>query len=266
MNDVFSLEKLFAIAKKNIGLIIGFTMLSTAVAVVVSFFAPKTYKSTATVVAANPLQYDKTYAFQNSTLELTSVYGVEEDMDRLVATAKLDGNLNDCVAKFKLDEHYKISGKMAKAKAMAELKNLVNIFKDENGVVKIQALDKDAEMAANIANHIVSKTNDRLIAINQSANKTFAQQLQLQLQALDSLQSKEQDVLKKAKLQSQAVELEGLFNKFNLDGLRVLEPAYASSKAAFPKVTFWAVSGFVLGFLFIYLWCLLVETRKEKSK
>jgi hypothetical protein len=286
MENSFNLQSVFTILKKWARPIIAFILLCTLAGGLATLVLPKQYLSVATIVPANPLLSDKTYLFGNNVQELNSVYGVEEDLDRLLATAQLSGNLNFLVDSFQLVKHYDIGGSAEKARndAYQKLKKNTRIMKTETGSVKVHVWDTDRNKAAQMANALVGRTESLNRQNNKKANLAYLQQLRKSIAQqskkyellgaeLKSMSSSPQYDLKEAEqksllqnIQQQLTLVNQLETASNAEnpGLVVLEDAYPSQKADKPRLAFWLAAAFIGSSLFAILLAIILETYRKK--
>jgi LPS O-antigen subunit length determinant protein (WzzB/FepE family) len=286
MEPSFSLQTVFTIIKKWSRPIIAFVFLCTLAGALATFVLPKQYLSVATIVPSNPLLSDKTYLFGNNVQELNSVYGVEEDLDRLLATAQLNGNLNYLVDSFQLVPHYGLGSLTEKNKAAAFKKIKANsrIMKTETGSVKVYVWDTDKQMAARLANALVAKTEALNRFNNKKANMAYLEQLQKNI----TVQSKKYEALDtelKNMPPSAAFDLKDAERKSLLEtiqqqlklvnqlqtasdadnpGLVVLEDAYPSNTPDKPRFWFWLGAAFLGSTGFAILLAVILESFKKK--
>jgi uncharacterized integral membrane protein/RNase H-fold protein (predicted Holliday junction resolvase) len=279
MQPSLDISTLFFILKKWQRPLIVFVVLATTVGGLMTLVLPKEYMSTATVVPANPQLADKNFLYGNNLQELSSVYGVEEDLDRLLTTLKLDGNFNTLVDSFKLIAHYKITpSAKALEKAGTTLKKNTSIIKTENGAVKITVWDTDKDMSAALANALVSITNKRVLYTNQEINNAYATQLQNQLieknKSLDTINgttasTELKEVEKKALLATieqdykTIAQLKSALHT-KMPAIITLEKAYPSSIADKPKLAFWLSLAFFGSLIFGILLVFAMEQFRKK--
>lgn len=139
-----------------------FTAIAFGGSIGFSFLIDATYESITTIYASNPSLSDKAFQFEggqgNSTVEL---YGSKEDIDRIVSIAKSGQVLSSVINEFDLFKHYEIDTNDKEkfpfpySSAMGKLKKNLKVVKTEYRGIEIKVKDKNAAMAANIANGIV---------------------------------------------------------------------------------------------------------------
>lgn len=286
MQQEFSLQYVFTVIKKWLRPITAFVLLCTLGGALAALVLPKQYVSVATVVPANPLLADKTFLFGGNVQELNSVYGVEEDLDRLLATATLDGNLNFLADSFRLTEHYGITGKPEKAHTAAfkKIKKNSRIVKTETGSVKIYVWDTDRNLAAAMANALVAKTEQLNRDNNKKANAAYLEQLQQSIaqqsreyetvtaalktmppSAAYDLQEVKRKTLMAGIEQSMTLARQlQIANTAENPGLVTLEKAWPSTTADKPKLWKWLAAAFFASVIFAVFMALILESFKRK--
>lgn len=135
------------------------TVLAAALlALGVSMLMPKQYLSTASLLPANSKMMDKQAMFGSNIQELYSAYGASEDLDRLMATLHSTAVLQLVVDSLQLTQHYSVTGKDARRKALKKLQKQVKLSRSEYGEINIKAWDKDPVMAQRIVSLMLART------------------------------------------------------------------------------------------------------------
>ncbi|HXH17786.1 MAG TPA: hypothetical protein VNJ07_01785 [Chitinophagales bacterium] len=122
---------------------------------------PLKYESHTVIFPANLSMTDRPYLFESSSavdVEL-EMFGDKHDVDRFVSIAQSGQVLAHLVEKYNLIEHYKIKKEKVKypfTAAIDELKKNYRAFKNEFGGAEIWMMDKDRELAAEMANEAVA--------------------------------------------------------------------------------------------------------------
>jgi capsular polysaccharide biosynthesis protein len=279
MDNQLNLSTLFTIIKKWQRPLLFFVLMATAAGALTTLVLPKEYFSSTTIVPTNPELNDRNFIYSNHLMELSPVYGMEEDLDRLLTTAKLEGNFNKLVDRFHLIDHYKISNhKKASENAANTLKKNCSIFKTENGAVRINIWDTDKEMAANLANYLANITDERMKLNNQEINNKYRISLENGLtekyRQFDSLNSANplpeiKEMQKKTLLTIIEQDTKAIQQlKASLDaqvpGILVLEKAFPAAVAGKPKLVYWLLLSFFSSTIFgIFLAILLERFRKK---
>ncbi len=257
MTNQFNTETIITVLNTYKKQLFFFVAIATILGATATLVLPKYYASASTVVPANPKVTDKNYVYGYQVLELNSAYGTEEDLDRTLTTLRLSNNFSKVVDSFKLIDHYKIKNNTkAKANAMLTLVKNSTVTKTENGAIAVKVLDKDKEMAANLANAIVQVANNNLMQQNKSVNQNYVQSLEPQLKAqsntLDSLQNdKSASAAIQKKVLATIIEQTttsisqlNATNNGTVNAILILEKAYPSSIADKPRLSFWIPAAF----------------------
>jgi uncharacterized protein involved in exopolysaccharide biosynthesis len=240
------------------------------------------FRSSTVFTAANPNLGDRSNIYRTEFWEQYFYYGGEFDNNRLMALAGSEEMCRFMVDSFDLIKHYKINGADEKAAYYAdyEYKENVRIHKNEFGHVKINVWDTDKQLAAAIANAIVTRTNAKSIASSNnmkleilrklqhdfSAQKDSLQQIELQLQSkADALfTARKTDVINRIN------ETEKLIQQFNtsvneVSALFVIEEALPALKKDKPKVLAGMIMAAIVSFIFSVLLLLFIEWRSRKK-
>ncbi|OWY23508.1 hypothetical protein C7N43_15400 [Sphingobacteriales bacterium UPWRP_1] len=125
---------------------------------VVSLLLPEYYKSSATVIPINPHLMDRSNLFNLGATE-TPVYlfGGKSEVSRLVLLSQSKALEEYIINKFNLFKHYDIdtTSSMKDYLASEELRDHFTTTKTPDGIVQIEVVDKDRNLAAAMANEIV---------------------------------------------------------------------------------------------------------------
>jgi capsular polysaccharide biosynthesis protein len=139
--------------------IVLFTGISTILALVISLLLPNEYVSEASLLPANSKLMDKQRFSENNIQELYSAYGNAEDLDRLFATMHSGAVIHHVADSLKLVEHYGYGDKKnAKTLAQKKLEKNIKLLRTEYGELRLRAWDKDATIAEQVVNAMVSRT------------------------------------------------------------------------------------------------------------
>ncbi|MEI7472205.1 MAG: Wzz/FepE/Etk N-terminal domain-containing protein [Chitinophagaceae bacterium] len=262
-----------------------FVLVATLLATITSFFfLPKQYYAGSTLLPVNAMLTDKSRLFNNNIQELYSVYGTADDLDRIYSIAKAGNILSFLTDSLHLVEHYGITGpaSSSKPKAIAQLKKHLQIIKTENGALQIDAWDTNAEMAADITNLLVYKTEAIGKELQQQAYQSIIDQVQVSIdhkkknyhQLQDSLNN--MDITAAAPLANTCSELltrierdEKILDEVNLamdlrqPTVLILEKAYPSFKADKPKHVVIIISAFISSLFFAIIALVLFNRFKQ---
>jgi len=127
--------------------------------IAISLLLPNYYKSTSVFYAASadisrpdPVGPD---------LKERDIFGIEEDLDKIMTCASSIEVVDHLVEKFDLYSHYDIdpAGKKAKFKVREALQGLMDIKKTKYEAVELSIEDEDPQYAANMVNAAVDKIN-----------------------------------------------------------------------------------------------------------
>jgi uncharacterized protein involved in exopolysaccharide biosynthesis len=280
MDNQFNLTYIFSILKKWQRHILVFVLLCTIAGGITTLVLPKQYLSTAVIVPANPKLSDKNFMYSNNLLELNDVYGVEEDLDRLLTNCKLQSHFSKLVDSFKLISHYKIdNSKKAFDQATQQLNKNTVIQKTETGAVSIMIWDTDKNLASQLVNQLIEYTNDKMSATNQQVNQTYLTNLEKQLaekqlqynavlasdKNIDIKDTEKKSLLELIGQDTKAISQLKAATKANLPALLILDKAVPSTVADKPKLSFWLSLSFLLSLFFVIVLVLVIETfRKNK--
>jgi uncharacterized protein involved in exopolysaccharide biosynthesis len=138
-----------------------FTGMATVLALIVSLLLPNEYVSEASLLPSNSKLMDKQTIYGKNIQELYSAYGNAEDLDRLFATMHSGAVIHHVADSLKLVEHFGYSNrKNAKTLAQKKLEKNIKLLRTEYGELRLRAWDQDAAMAEQIANAMISRTQN----------------------------------------------------------------------------------------------------------
>lgn len=258
--------------------------LATVSAAAILFIQKPYFRSSAIFTAANPNLGDRANIYRTEFWEQYFYYGAEFDNDRLMAIARSEEMCRFMVDSFNLLQHYKIKtgGDKAIYTANEEYKENVRIHKNEFGHVKVNVWDTDKKLAADIANTIVKRVNEKSVVAVNNMKVEILQKLRIDFNAQkDSLAQVENNlkesadaflIARKTELISQLNEKEKLIQQFNtsvnnVSALFVIEEALPALKKDKPKIVAGILMAALLSFIFSVFLLLLIEWRaRMKSK
>lgn len=259
------------------------TFLITLVTGVIIFLIPRQYLSEATIIAANPIQGDRSNIFRNTFEQQFYYYGGQSDNDRLYEMARIDTMKKFLIDSFKLEDHYKISkgNPRRRLAALTELKDNSDVYITDLGHIRIKIWDTDKNLAVSMANAVVAKVNNMSIDMTNQAKKTILEKLQQEQDAsIDEIKKilktsadsipPEINLAKRTSLLNQIEEKDNLINQFktsinNVTNLYVIQYAYPALKADRPKRLPAIVMAFLASLFFSVLTALLLN-RLRKGK
>lgn len=276
-SQTFNLSDVAAILSKKKNFIVTFVLLSVLIAAALVFFVlPRQYKSTAVVVATNPVLADKARLFNDNIEGLYSTYGSEDDLNRIYGIATLDTTYKQLVQKFDLIQYYEIEGDDAplnQRKAIVALKEDLDLTKTELYQLKISATTKDKMLSASLANALVDIVQSMMQDVWKNNTTSTLQNIQsstVQLEKqIDGLKDSVSEVvnIKRSGLLKQIQQNQKLINQYsvtlsnNMPALIVLEKAYPSAKADKPQKLFILSAAFFAALAFSIMIVLLFERR-----
>ena len=249
---------------------------------VILFIQKPYFRSSAVFTAANPNLGDRSNIYRTEFWEQYFYYGGELDNDRLMALARSEEMCRFMVDSFQLMKHYKIDASNPKAAYLAdyEYKENVKIHKNEFGHVKINVWDTDKQLAAAIANAIVTRTNQKSVASSNTMKLEILQKLQHDfITQKDTLQQIEKQLqsgadafltARKTDVINRLNETEKLIQQFNtsvnnVSSLFVIEEALPALKKDKPKIIAGVIMAAVVSFIFSVLLLLFVEWRSRSK-
>ncbi len=136
-----------------------FVLACAIVATITVFVVPQYFRSSATVVSANPALADKGRFFNNNIQALYSYFGSGDDLDRIYGVGDMDTSYKKLVDEFSLVNYYQLSGDslpLLRRKAVMLLKNDLSFQKTEQNQLKIIAWTKNKQLAADLVNRLVA--------------------------------------------------------------------------------------------------------------
>lgn len=241
---------LISIIEKWWKLIVGLTIVNLILAFVLLLFMPKQYLSIATALPASSLSADKGKIFNNNVQELYSSLGNPDDLDKIIGTANLDTLYIALVKEFNLSK-----GLKNQLDAALDLKKNTKVLKSEYGELKIKVWNKDAKLAAALANGLLQKLQLLHQSLQNQSNALTLQKLQETYAAMQnnyiasadssgSMNSRKATVLsvKNKSLQEQLNQYEKLIAEYQLvlntnsPAVLVVEHARVSLKPGKPKI------------------------------
>ncbi len=178
------------------GLIVGGTLLVCVLAGALSFLIPKEYEATAQLLP--PKEQKQGFGFSDllSALPIPTLRLGEKGTpaDIFIATLKSMHTRRSMVHTFALKERYGVETMTDAVEMLAE-KTVID--KSEEGTIVISVLDRDPQMAAQMANHytvILDSTNKAIGQISARERMGFIQVLRIEGEArLDSVMSNLQE-------------------------------------------------------------------------
>jgi hypothetical protein len=281
----FNLVHTIAILQKRwrtIGLLVSITII---VATVTVFIVPQYFRSSATIVPANPALADKARLFNPNIQELYSYFGSGDDLDRIYGIADMDTTYKKLVDEFSLVNYYNLSDDsmpVLRRKAVLYLRGDLGLQKTEQGELKIIAWISNRELSARIVNRMVAIIQQIAGDIWQKSYQQPLQKLNVAVavmeqqyqQLSDSLPAinggrrelviaKEQTLLEEIKQYRKAADEFALAAETRPAVLYVMEAAVPAAKAEKPDKTNIILASLIAGFIFS---CILVLVNDRKNR
>jgi capsular polysaccharide biosynthesis protein len=165
MNDrssSFHIAGVWEVIRRRLAMIASFVGFVLIIAALLLFFViPKKYKSTAVIVAANPVLADKSRILNSNIQHLYSPYGTGDDLSRLEAIAALDTITIALVKEFDLENYYELTNDAkATGVAMLRLRKDLQVLKTPYDELHISATLMDRQLASNVVNRMVNLISD----------------------------------------------------------------------------------------------------------
>lgn len=178
-----SLLDFISIVVKYRWFLILFVFLITAGASLYAVFAPKWYKSTASVLPAENNDFLSMTGLSSlakgfsASRGLAALSGSATETDRFVAILKSATITEEVIDKFNLRKVYDLENSIYE-KVVKEWKSNFELEVQDEGNLSITVYDKDPKQAANIANFLVQRLNEKnteLLIRNAKANREFVE-------------------------------------------------------------------------------------------
>jgi len=134
------------------------TSIAAIASVIIALLLPDYYKSAVLFYPSNPKYFDPKALFSQE-IDI-DVFGIEEDVDRLITIGNASKVSFEMIEKFNLYKHYDIDTTTTSfyhTKVIDEFRDNVKIIKNEYGAVEIEVYDKDRFLAAEMANEMMAK-------------------------------------------------------------------------------------------------------------
>ncbi len=283
-SSAFHLAGVWQVINKHLKLIASFVAVVLVITALLLFFViPKSYKSTAVIVAANPVLSDKSRILNSNVQHLYSPYGSGDDLNRLEAIAKLDTLAIALVKEFKMVDYYEYADNPnGLEKAMVSLRKDIEVQKTEHDELHVSVMLKDRKLAASLVNRMVdimsslgeiSWRNEYSMAYEALQNQVGQTELQLASIA-DSLKSNSSGMgselallSKRAALVEQLQQFYKASNEYQLAfnnrpaTLVVLQKAYPAFKSAKPKKLEVLLLAFIATFAFAIVAALIYDRQ-----
>ncbi len=145
---------------KTIIVVVGIAAVGSAI---ISLLLPAYFTSSTLFQVSNPHMMDRGALFSEELKNPVYLFGGKGDTDRILTLAESRTLYNSVVEKFDLYNHYEVDQEdPQKAYWVAQaLSDHYKILKTAEGMMQVEVIDKDPELAANMANFI-TKSLDTL--------------------------------------------------------------------------------------------------------
>ncbi|MES2328269.1 MAG: Wzz/FepE/Etk N-terminal domain-containing protein [Bacteroidota bacterium] len=155
----FDLVQTTAVLKNRWRTILLFVVAAAIISTITVFLVPRYFRSTATVVSANPALADKARLFNSNVQILYSYFGTGDDLDRIYGIADMGGTYAKLVDEFSLIDYYQLkndSVSILKSKAAKCLRKDIHLEKTEQNQLQIIAWTKNKQLSADLVNRMVA--------------------------------------------------------------------------------------------------------------
>lgn len=282
----FHLVNVVAALQKRWTLIVFFVVASVAVAALTIYVMPAYYRSTATVVPANPALADKASLFNTNIQDLYSYFGSGDDLDRIYGVADMDTTYQQLVDEFALVNQYRLKGDsfpLLRRKAVLRLRKDLDLQKTDKDQLLIGVWTRDRQLSANIVNRMVAIIEATENTVWQNHYRRSMEKLEASISAMEARYIRLGDSIsqanpagktlftaQQASLLDQLQQYQKARDEFRLAAqispavLYVMEKAAPAAKAERPDTTAILLATCLLSFVFICL-LVLVNDRKKNA-
>jgi len=164
MNQPYNVVSVIKIILKWKWLIIGATILSVAVAAIVSvFFMDEYFKSRAIINPINQGMTDRSALFSEKGESQVEYYGTKNDVNRILEIANSSSITDFLINYYHLADHYKLnsSSKYWRTKVKKRFLKNYSVIKTEHEAVEISIMDTDPQLASDMVNMVVEKIDEK---------------------------------------------------------------------------------------------------------
>jgi capsular polysaccharide biosynthesis protein len=159
MNSEFNLIAVIKSLIKWKWHILAFTVLSAFAAIIMTVFIMKPYyQSFAVVYPVNQSMGDRGTLFGNESVAAEDYYyGSKHDANRIITIATASSLVQYIINEYELAAHYEYKGKNYEASnTTEEFMENYQVYKTDKDAIRINLIDTDAELAAEIVNEVVA--------------------------------------------------------------------------------------------------------------
>lgn len=282
----FNLVTVVAALQKRWTTILFFVIASVMAAGITVYVMPAYYRSTATIVSANPALADKARLFNSNIQGLYSYFGSGDDLDRIAGIADLDSTYKKLVDEFDLVNYYALrndSLSLLRRKAVLRLRKDLSLQKTDKNQLLIKVWTKDRNLSAKLVNRMVSLVEETESKVWQTHYSQAIANLQSAVTDMEAKYTKLSDSLRlvspsrkelyNAQMRSlldQLQQYRKTADEFTLAiatppaVLYVLETAVPAAKAERPDLVSILIATALISFVFICL-LVLVNDRKQQA-
>lgn len=287
--------ELLEIGVKWIKYIIGGSLLAAILAAAVSLFLDDMYLSKSIFLPTNPSVLDRLSFFpEEGNAKTLYFFGDRTDIDRLISLGSSQGMKDYAIGKYKLYEHYEIDSldKDAKYKIDKMLESRYKIIKNPKGAVELSIADKEAQLAATMANDLTAKLDQLnksfIIQKQQEIKNTLGDQLKLKDAELRSIRDSvnnhqknfpkdtvtlgflvdrtEKIMSELGETKTQLSQYEAILTK-NISTIYLIEAAHPAVKKDSPRRSLIVIGVLLFSFITLFIACIVLEQyRRYKNE
>lgn len=265
------------------GLIISTTLIAGVAAVLISLYVLKPYyQSFALVYPTNLTMHERTSLFGNASAsgEDGGYYGTKHDANRILTVANSQWLIQRMIAEFNLSEHYGFdkNTEYLSSKTTEQFMDQYQVYKTEEDAIRINYIDTDPKLAANLVNEMVKIIDSTITAPIQRNKESMYVEMKKQLDSSevalndlatqielyrDSAQNQlltrqyEQQLLRVKEIQ-QLVDQHAVASSTSTPGLEIIENAYPAERKIKPirwlVCTVSVIGTFILSCLIVLLY------------
>jgi capsular polysaccharide biosynthesis protein len=263
-------------------LIAGFVFAIALITIGILLTLERQYLSTVTALPATTVNFDKSKIFNENIQGLYSSLGGSDDLDRILGTAALDTVFFQMVNAHGLIKHYKhTKAKLPLYQAMKDLRENVEVYKDEYNELRIKVYDRDKFLAARMANDLFNRFQSMHQRLQNATNERVLTNLKEHYASLqneflagsDSMQRTSDARRQLIQVRNDAIikelsEYERLINEYTLITttkpavLLLVEAARPGFRVERPRLLPTFVMTCFVALIFAILLALFLESRK----
>ena len=176
-NNLFDSTSLVNYINKKKKHLIIITIIAFVISTIVSFLIHPKYQSSVILFPASSSSISHQLLTQNVTEKNILNFGEEEEVEQLIQILNSDEIRNKIITKYNLMDHYNINpnSKYPKTELYNKFTDNISFIRTEYMSVRIEVLDKDPQMAADIANDIASLIDTTMNRMQKErAHKAFS--------------------------------------------------------------------------------------------